>query len=147
MEPDGSLPGSQEPATYPYPEPDQSSPRHPNKFNLSHEEIKFTLNSGNVCYISIRFGIFCLPRWPTKHVHDNRKHVILPPTPGWRSRYCDSLRTGRSGIQTPVGRNIFSFPHRNCGPPSLMYNRYWVFPGAQSGRGVVLRPTHPHHRG
>jgi hypothetical protein len=30
MEPEGSLPHSQEPATCPYPEPDQSSPRpHP----------------------------------------------------------------------------------------------------------------------
>jgi hypothetical protein len=31
MEPEGSLPHSQEPATYPYPEPYQSSP-----FPLSH---------------------------------------------------------------------------------------------------------------
>jgi hypothetical protein len=29
MEPDGSLPSSEEPATAPYPKPDQSSPYHP----------------------------------------------------------------------------------------------------------------------
>jgi hypothetical protein len=34
MEPEGSLPHSQEPATYPYPEPDQSSPRTPNRMGL-----------------------------------------------------------------------------------------------------------------
>ena len=30
MEPEGSLPHSQVPTTYPYPEPDQSNPRLPN---------------------------------------------------------------------------------------------------------------------
>jgi hypothetical protein len=29
MEPEGSLPRSQEPSTGPYPEPDQSNPYHP----------------------------------------------------------------------------------------------------------------------
>jgi hypothetical protein len=29
MEPEGLLPGSQEPSTAPYPEPDQSNPYHP----------------------------------------------------------------------------------------------------------------------
>jgi hypothetical protein len=30
MEPEGSIPCSQEPSTGPYPEPDQSNPYHPN---------------------------------------------------------------------------------------------------------------------
>jgi hypothetical protein len=34
MEPEGSLPSSQEPSTGPYPEPDQSSPYHPILSNI-----------------------------------------------------------------------------------------------------------------
>jgi hypothetical protein len=33
MEPEGSLPYSQDPSTGPYPEPDQSSPSHPTPKN------------------------------------------------------------------------------------------------------------------
>ena len=45
------------------------------------------------------------------------------------------------------------FPHlsnRSWGPPSLLYNRYWVFPGLKSSRGVTLTLTpfscHGHKR-
>ena len=33
-------------------------------------------------------------------------------------------------------------PDRPCGPPSLLYNGYRVFPGGKGGRGVTLTP-HP----
>jgi hypothetical protein len=36
MEPEGSLPSSQEPSTGPYPEQDQSNPYHPIHFNIVH---------------------------------------------------------------------------------------------------------------
>jgi hypothetical protein len=38
MEPAGSLPRSQEPATCPYPKPDQSCPRTINKINKTVQE-------------------------------------------------------------------------------------------------------------
>jgi len=43
----------------------------------------------------------------------------------------------------PGGGEIFrTCPDRPWGPPSLLYNRYRVFPGVKSGRGVTLAP-HP----
>ena len=64
--------------------------------------------------------------------------------PGQLSRYSDSLRAGRSGDRIPVGGAVFrTRPDRPWGPPSLLYNGYRVFPGGESGRGVVLT-THPH---
>jgi hypothetical protein len=45
----------------------------------------------------------------------------------------------------PGGGEIFRIcPDRPCGPPSLLYNGYRVFPGGgvKYGRGVLLT-THP----
>jgi hypothetical protein len=44
MEPEGSLPCSQEPSTGPYPKPDQSSPHHP----ILNEELQNLSSSFNV---------------------------------------------------------------------------------------------------
>ena len=49
----------------------------------------------------------------------------------------DWLRAGLSGDRIPLGRD---FPHLSR--PALLYNRYRVFPGVKSGRGVRLTP-HP----
>jgi len=48
---------------------------------------------------------------------------------GYRSRYSDSLR---SENRIPVGGD---FPHPSIpalGPPSLVYNGHWVFPGGKA---------------
>ena len=63
--------------------------------------------------------------------------------PGWRSRYSDSLRAGRSGDRIPVEVR-FSAPVKTgpWGPTSLLYNGYRVsFSGVKrSGRGVNHPP-------
>ena len=62
---------------------------------------------------------------------------------GWRSRYSDCLRAGRSGIESRWGRD---FPHLSR--PALKPTQppvQWVprsFPGVRCGRGVTLTP-HP----
>jgi hypothetical protein len=42
MEPEGSLQNSQELSTYPYPEPDKSSPHHPILTNTNSMELRTT---------------------------------------------------------------------------------------------------------
>jgi len=54
----------------------------------------------------------------------------------YRSRYSDWLRAGRSGDRIPVRSEIFrTCPDRPWGPPSLLYNRYRVFPGGKERPG------------
>ena len=40
------------------------------------------------------------------------------------------------------GARFSARPDRHWGPPSLLYNGYWVFPGGKCGRDVLLT-THP----
>jgi hypothetical protein len=44
------------------------------------------------------------------------------------------------GIKSRWGEIFRTFPDLPWGPPSLLYNGYWVFPGVKSGRGVTLTP-------
>jgi hypothetical protein len=58
------------------------------------------------------------------------------------ARYSDSLRAGRSGDRIPVGDKIFrARPDRPRGPPSLLYNRYWVFLGSKAAGSWRWPPT------
>ena len=52
------------------------------------------------------------------------------------------LRAGLSGIEMVVSR-FPARPDRPSGPPSLLYNGYWVFPGGRGGRCVGLTPSPP----
>jgi len=58
-------------------------------------------------------------------------HRVVVFGPGELSRYSDSLWAGRSGDRIPVGGR--DFPHL-WGPPSLLYDRYWVFPRGKASR-------------
>jgi len=45
-------------------------------------------------------------------------------------------------ILYPSGDEIFrTCRDRPWGPPSLLYNGYWVFPSGRGGRGMGLTPT------
>ena len=44
------------------------------------------------------------------------------------------------GIESRWGEIFRTCPDRPWGPPSLLYNRYRVFPGGKSGRSVTLAP-------
>jgi hypothetical protein len=46
------------------------------------------------------------------------------------------------GIKSQWGEIFRTYPDWLQGPPSLLYNRYRVFPGGKGGRGVMLT-THP----
>jgi hypothetical protein len=60
------------------------------------------------------------------------------------SRYSDSLRAGRSGLQTPGGGDVFrTHPDLPRGPQSLLHNEYRVsFPGVKRLKRGVNHPPH-----
>jgi len=58
---------------------------------------------------------------------------------GWRSRYSDWLRAGRSGDRIPLGER-FSAPVQT-GPGA--HNGYRIFPGGKEWPGRDADPTPP----
>ena len=61
---------------------------------------------------------------------------------GYRSRYSNSLRSGRSGDRIPVGGEIFrARPDLPWGPTSLLHNGYRVIPGCKAAGAWRWPPT------
>ena len=83
-------------------------------------------------------GLQSLPLYGSKH----KFYIIFKLSwTGWRSRYSDWLRAGRSGDRIPVGAR-FSAPVQT-GPgahPAFCTIGTGSFPGVKSGRGVTLTP-------
>jgi hypothetical protein len=80
------------------------------------------VKTGEILYVAVSFSL--------------RERMLAVPTvlirTGLLSRYSDWLWAGRSGYRIPVGGEIFrACPDRPWGPPSLLYNGYWVFPGGK----------------
>jgi len=60
------------------------------------------------------------------------------------SYFFDWLRPGQSGDRIPVGGEIFrTCPDRPWGPPSLLHNRYRIFPEGKERPGRDADPSPP----
>ena len=68
MEPEGSLPHSQEPATCPYPEPGQCSPSHL-WYNLKNTKI-MGIQSNSFAWCFYFFEPVDICRWMSTHLHE-----------------------------------------------------------------------------
>ena len=63
--------------------------------------------------------------------------------PGSSVGIVTGYRVDSLGIESRRWCEIFrTCPDSPWGPPSILYNRYRVFPGVKSGRGLTLTP-HP----
>jgi len=61
---------------------------------------------------------------------------------GQHSWFSNLLQTGWSGARIPVGGKTFhKHPDRPCGPPSILYNGYRVFPRGKAA--MAWRPPTP----
>jgi hypothetical protein len=88
-------------------------------------------------------------------VNEIKRTVLICCEVKLRSRILHKSRPGSSvGIETeppgwtvrdriPVETRFSNCPDRPCDPPSLLYNKYRVFPGGKGGWSVGL-PPHPH---
>jgi hypothetical protein len=74
-----------------------------------------------------------LERLSCTEIYNKLKCVCMQVYRALLGLYCSSLRAGRSGDRIPVGGEKFrTLPDRLCGPPSLVYKGYRVFPGGKA---------------
>jgi hypothetical protein len=75
------------------------------------------------------------------HFYSIYRFYIYICGPGSSVGIATELRAGRAGDRIPVGGEIFrTCPDRPWGPPSLLYNGYWVFPEGRKRSGRDADP-------
>jgi hypothetical protein len=107
-------------------------------FNHTVNNLCFRPTFGRIFYVSV-FRI-CLSS-------DRQLFKLIHATYCTWSRDSSVVIATRYGLESPGIESrwaeIFrTYPDRLRDPPSLLYNRYRVFPGSKGGRGVMLT-THP----
>jgi len=127
MEPECSLPHSQEPATCPYPEPDQSSAfTHPNSWR------QILILSFHL-YLGLPSGLHCRSQWSRDLRRRSaatrllRLWVRIPPG-AWMSVCCDCCVSGRSLCDELITRTEESYRLCCvvvCDPETSRMRRSW----------------------
>ena len=108
---------------------------------------------------TVSLGPFSVPKTAIKSIHTRRFVSLSCSEYTFFDKHKPCEITSRAGIaqslqrldtgwtvrgSNPGGGEIFrTCPDRPCGPPSLLYNGYRVFPGGGKRPGVALT-THPH---
>jgi hypothetical protein len=85
--------------------------------------------------------------WSIRYVTVNILFYFWEALSKYRSRYSSVGIATHYGLEGPGigswwGEIFRTYPYRLRGPPTLLYDGYWVFPGGKGGRGVMLT-THP----
>jgi 8-oxo-dGTP pyrophosphatase MutT (NUDIX family) len=91
--------------------------------------------------------IFCATFvWDISHSKKNQSRYYHKGTSVYGSGSSVGIATGDGldgpGIESRWGEIFRTWPDRPWGPPSLLYNGYWVFPGGKvrPGRGADHSP-------
>jgi hypothetical protein len=98
MEPESSLPCSQEPSTRPYPEPDRSSiPSHPTYFNIFHPHTYLGVNNEDHSQKPVALVFRVDPEYGGSIYLRNTNTILPAYTVTYNRRECSS----KSAVRTP----------------------------------------------